>query len=154
MALQYTLKIATELEPQNFLARMFNNIGIKTDVKPADRPGVFLVDSVPGFVAYTSYLDEEERSFLNEELGISPTIHVLFRLDKFMDRVVARSIIVKMTVEFLKNASDDVVLLFNGEEVLLLRSKGELFINRLMDFWDSHLDLVTLPYEMKEFSVL
>jgi len=149
-------KIATEDDPKRLLDRMFDNVSVQAFVTSLDRPEVFYADCSSGFLAYSGKLGEEERSFLEEELGISPTNYILFRLNKFEDRELAKHLIIRATIALLKITSNsDAILLFNGEEILFLRSNGELFINSLMDFWDSsYLDLVTLPYKMKEFPIL
>jgi len=154
MALEYTLEVSTELEPAQTLQLMFSSIGIETNIEQSDKHGVMVSTSGPGFTTYAFSSGDEQR-YLTEELGITTNVTILFRLDKFANIEVAKTALVRATIELLRQIQRDAVLLFNGEEVVLLQKVGQLTLNKSREFWTpSYLALVTLPYEMRDIPVL
>src|SRR5262249_50375552 len=90
------------------------------------------------------------KSVIEVAFGFSPSVCVLFRLEKFEDSEVGVITVLRVTIELFRHLSGDAVLLFNGEHVLLLRIRGRLFLNTGRGFWSpSRLHEVTLPYEEK-----
>jgi hypothetical protein len=85
-----------------------------------------------------------------EAFGFTPTLHVGFRLDK--DRADAGRIgVIETTLGLLKELPGDAVLLFDGENPLLLRVAGRLTLNADHGVWEPGRGLlgrVDVPYEM------
>lgn len=146
MALEYRLRIATDLTPSQALDVLSRLHGLKAD------PGR-LVGT--GVVIYASMESELGQSILREAFNFSPTISLAFRVDKFENWEAGVSTTIRAALELLSQTQGDAVLLFNGEEVVFLRTKGEFILNNGWNFWNpSRLALVALPYEMRNISSL
>ncbi len=151
MALEYSLSIHTDLGPAELLRLLF----------PGGTPQPAPKGS--GAILNTEHLHASAMrhapgpiSPLQEELGIEPTASVLFRLDKFRDTRQGRTEVIRATVAFLSQRTEDAALLFNGEIVLLARRQGLLTVNPSCGFWDDASDLALLPkpYEVRSLAVL
>jgi hypothetical protein len=82
-------------------------------------------------------------------------VTVRFRLSKLKDLEAQRKILLRATIELLRQIPGDATLLFNGEVVWLLRKGGELILNSNQDLWrPDSLALVTLPYTVKDLPTL
>jgi hypothetical protein len=72
---------------------------------------------------------------VEQELGVKPAVHVLFRFDKDLDATEQRTDMVRLVSAVLKETQGDVVLTFEGEIVWLLRKGGQLVISDRDGFW-------------------
>lgn len=155
MALEYALDIGAELEPQQVLELMFTRLSIEPHIYQSDNMGVIVSTAGSGFTTYSSILSDLQASLLKEELNIDCNIHIVFRLDKFEDRKIAKTNLLQLTIGLLQQTQGDAALLFNGEQPLFIRSSERLTLNKSTDFWTSYYsNIVTIPYEMKDIPVL
>lgn len=92
---------------------------------------------------------------VEQELGVTPTVHVLFRFDKDTDWAKQRHDMVRLVSAVLREIRGDVVLAFAGEIVWLLRRNGQLTISNRDDFWTPDVvELLPHPYEWANLPVL
>ncbi|MFB7911219.1 SitI3 family protein [Kitasatospora sp. NPDC056076] len=77
----------------------------------------------------------------------SPTVAVIFRLDKMANIAGQQDVVVRLAVELLLRIPDDAVLHYDFEEIWLTRRDGGLSINERSDLWPQHrLAIISLPY--------
>lgn len=94
-----------------------------------------------------SYIDDDvyrESSFRSEfsDLIIS------FIIDKFDDHDIGIDNMMKTVFALMEQLKEDMILLFDDEEILLRRTSGELIVNSDTDFWDSYNLLIPdIPYK-------
>jgi hypothetical protein len=147
MALEYFLRIATDLKPPqtlDFLART-----LQFEVEPDSSL------SGPGLTITASAESKIGQSIISEAFNFTPTVRVTFRVDKFDDTELGRLSLLRGTLELVRQLKSDAVLLFNGEDVVLLHAKGELALNEQNGFWTAErLALIDLPYVMRSLESL
>ena len=144
MALEYMLRIATNLEQKTILD-FFAQI-LELAVEPDQLSG-------SGLTVYASPENELGRAIINDEFHFAPTLRITFRLDKFDDTELGKIKLLRGTLELLRQTPSDAVLLFNNEDVVLLRAGGRLALNDRSGFWTpSHLSQVKLPYEFRSIA--
>lgn len=92
---------------------------------------------------------------IEQELGVTSTVHVLFRFAKDTDPAKQRQDMVRLVSAVLREIEGDVVLTFAGEIVWLLRKDGQLTISDRDDFWTPDI-LALLPrvYDRANLPVL
>jgi len=140
MALEYMLRIATNLKPSEVLDFLSSALGLEADSEQVSGPGVII---------YASTESERGRSIIEDAFHFSPTIRMTFRLDKFEDTELGRNTLLQATLELLQQTNSDAVLLFNNEEVVLLSVGSRLILNKNNSFWiSSRLSQVISSYEM------
>jgi hypothetical protein len=163
MAIEYTLYIDTDQNPETVMEQMFAGIGLKPRIEKSGgfasllrrRPPVFRSTSGPGFITSAYKTSDFGRSLLMEEMEINPGVSIGFRLSKFKDWEPQVRTMLQATLQLLREIPGDAVLLFNGELVWLLRKAGELTLNRRTDLWrPEFLKLVTSPYKMEDIPIL
>ena len=155
MALEYGLYIQTDLHPEQTLKLMFTGIGGEARVEKSGKREVFISTDASGLTTYAYRFKDNDPSYIAADLGIAASMLILFRLDKFKDLEAQKNMLLQATIELLRQVSGDVVLLFNGEVIWLLRKAGDLILNSGMDLWrPDYLVLVTLPYKMKDLPML
>jgi hypothetical protein len=92
---------------------------------------------------------------VEQELGVRPTVHVLFRFDKDTDPAKQRQDMVRLASAVLREIEGDVLLTFAGEIVWLLRKDGRLTISDRDDFWTPDiLSLLPPDYERANLPVV
>ncbi len=154
MALSYTLLITTELEPLQALNIVFAGFNLEW----ASSPNAYLFGDGLLVGAYLED-DEDGQSTIKEAFGFIPTIGVWFRFTSPENRDKATSTMFQVTMKLLsQEVSGDAVLLLNGEEIILQRIKGQLFLNdesKLFIDGNSQpwitlfLSEITLPYQLR-----
>ena len=154
MALDYSLLLQTDLHPKQALELMFTGIGVDARIKKLKRR-VFISTDASGLIISAYRFKANEPRFIAEDLGIEVSMSIGFRLDIFKDREIQKKRLLQATIELLRQVEGDAALLFNGEVIWLLRKAGELIRNSNTDLWrPEFLDLVTLPYQMKDLPTL
>jgi hypothetical protein len=92
---------------------------------------------------------------LEEELGFTATVNMLFRFNRSADVEKQRHDMVRLVSVLLTEICGDAVLAFAGEVVYLLRKGGQLTISDRDDRWPPHLRaLLPQPYERGRLPVL
>jgi hypothetical protein len=92
---------------------------------------------------------------IEEELGFTATVSVLFRLTSAADLAKQGHDMVRLVSVLLNELRGDAVLMFAGELVWLLRKGGQLTISNRDDFWRPDLlALLPRPFERASLPVL
>ncbi|MGW3046309.1 SitI3 family protein [Kitasatospora sp. NPDC001159] len=77
----------------------------------------------------------------------TPTVSVMFRLDKMANISGQQDDVVRLAVGLLSHIPGDAVLHYDFEEIWLMRRDGELSLSERSDLWPQHrLALLSLPY--------
>src|SRR5690606_32996727 len=91
----------------------------------------FSGDSLQGVV---SVPDDLTRRFVSEDFSLDAQVQVILRLDKFeMER--AQNSLARCVSEIVRAGNDDMILLFNGEMVVLRRRAGDLVLREGFGVW-------------------
>lgn len=120
MSLDYTLKIATELEPAHIMPMLANGLGLtQSDDTSLRGEAVFAV------VGRMKPLAQE---ITEERFGFHATLAIYFELYSDEDEDEGKRIIGRATAALLKHQVGNAVLLFDDEDVLLQRTGGRVVI--------------------------
>ncbi len=145
MAIDYLFYIATILEPFQALDMVSKGFELEWASEPY---GHCLFGS--GMLVGADHALDVRQSLIEEEFGFVPDICIWFRINSNADREKADQIMIQVTVELLRQISEDAVLLFNGESIVLQRRGGNLLLNDAFNPWITELlPEVTLPYEIR-----
>jgi len=94
-----------------------------------------------------SYFDDDpyrESYFLSQ----FPDLIISFIIDKFDDHDIGIDNMIKTVFALIGKLKEDMILLFDDEEILLKRTSGELVVNSDTDFWDSYdLFIPNMPHK-------
>ena len=154
MALDYTLSIATELDPLQALNIAFTGSNLEWASSSDARlfgdgllMGAYLED------------DDDGRSMIEEAFGFIPTLSVWFRFTYPEDYGKSINTIFQVTMKLLsQEVSGDAILLSNGEDIILQRLKGQLLLNdesklvingKSQPWIRLFLSEITLPYQLR-----
>lgn len=87
------------------------------------------------------------------DLGFTPEVMVVFRLDKDSDSGPQQDDMIRVVSGLLNHVSGDAVLHFQLEIIWLLRRDGELTLNERDDLWPpERLALLSQPYRRATYS--
>ena len=154
MSLDYNFSIATTFSPQQVLRIALSELGMAPNTERSEE-GVFKETAGPGFLVSAGPMGKQSRSMLEEMLHISPDVDLRFWIDALGDRYTAQTLMLRSILAVLGQIPGDAVLMFIGETVLLLRRGGRLYLDAGTGVWTpERLELVKLPYEVKNFPVL
>jgi hypothetical protein len=143
MSAEYQLYLATIIEPLQALQMVSQGF----ELEWVDEPnGPCLFGS--GMLVWANH-PIEFKSIIEEEFGFVPNITIWFRLNWDADFEKADRITIRVTIELLRQSSEDAVLL-NGDSTVLQRLGGNLLLNDAFNPWITELlPEVTLPYEIR-----
>jgi hypothetical protein len=135
MSIEYTLYIS-------------NNLSM-------DEVDKILQKSTKDIVTYIGKPNNMRISIIEDELNFTSNVFIKFVLGKFNKLQEGKKNVLRATLDMLKSVDGDLALLFNGEEVLLIRSKGVLVLNSNPDLWtDSDIVTIDVPYESRYIPIL
>lgn len=153
MAIEYGLELgapATAPDVADRLADLAVSAGLTTATTRFDGEGPRLPSGL--LVAARSVRPLPFPDPVEEAFGITPTVHVLFRFDKFADFARQRHDMITLVTGVL---TVDAILTFAGEIVWLIRRAGVLTVSSRDDLWPADLlALLPPPYERASFPVL
>ena len=149
MSAEYQLYLATIIEPLEALQIVSQGF----ELEWVDEPnGPCLFGS--GMLLGANH-GIEFQSIIEEEFGFVPNITIWFRLNWDADFAKADQIMIRVTIELLRQSSEDAVLLFNYDSIVLQRLGGNLLLNDAFNPWITDLlPEVTLPYEIRNLPSL
>ena len=91
-----------------------------------------------------------ESNTIIEEFGFLPSVSITFRVNKNADMEEVRKCLILGCMELLSNNSEDAVLLFNGETVIMWRRETMLLLNKIKGFWtDDVLAQIPIAYNLE-----
>ncbi len=86
---------------------------------------------------------------IKDDFGFIPAIDISFRLNKFSESDVLYKPVMQAIWAVLKVTKADAVVLFNGENIILHRKKGILYLNDIDNFWYEGTLPTNQEYELK-----
>jgi hypothetical protein len=141
MALEYSMKIAGSTQCAALAERLCSLPEYRQVAEGVIAPGLQVHIGRPGPL---------EIEMIEEEFGFTPTASVTFRRDKDAEPVAVRTRLLRGSLSLLEGGTNDTVLLFNGETVILLRRNGKLVLNPLEGFWTEEvLAVIPTPHEFE-----
>ena len=141
MALHYSLLIAGSAPRDALQARLSAAPGYQRTSEGAAAPGLKVR------ISEASRLDTQ---ITKEEFGFKPAASVVFRADKEAEPVALRIRLLQGCMALLEGGTDDAVLLFNSETIVLLRRGGQVVLNQIKGFWtDEVLKVVPAPHRFE-----
>lgn len=144
MSTEYQLYLATILEPLQVLQIASQGF----ELEWVDEPNGFCLLGSGMLVGANQAM--EFQSIIEEEFGFVPNITIWFRLNWDADFEKAKQIMIRVTIELLRQISEDAVLLFNYDSIVLQRLGENLLLNDAFNPWITELlPEVTLPYEIR-----
>lgn len=101
-----------------------------------------------------SFLDNDiyrESSFGSQ----NPDLIVSFIIDKFDDHEIGINNMVKTVLAIMQKLKEDMILLFDDDEILLKRTSGSLVVNSDADFWETYsLSIADMSYKKEPIEML
>ncbi len=144
MSLNFTLRMATDLEPIKLLDALSSTSGFEWEMDTL---------SAPGLLVYAIKENALGQSIIEEAFGFHPDVVIDFRINPTSEYSLGKYTLLQATMELLHQFSGDAVLLSNGEDLVLQRIGGKLVVNKDWSNWStSQLSEVTLPYEARSLS--
>jgi hypothetical protein len=129
MAIEYTLDIADDIEPDRLLRLVEAELGLDHDRDSEANNAEIVGRDAPGFYITALPVDPMSAEIAGEWLGFKPTVRVMFRIDKDGDRRAAHQRVLRATSGVLTRLPGDSALILNGEHVELLRRRGLVIVN-------------------------
>lgn len=155
MAIEYGLDI-NGINPErisDLFARAVTAAGLADQELSFGGSGAVLDSGVLVIVSAASPLPFPDP--IEQALGVTPTTDVLFRFDKDTDPARQRHDMVLLASAVMRETPRDVVLLFAGEIVWLVRKNGHLTINDEDEFWIPEVvELLPRPYDRANLPML
>ena len=145
MALEYNLEVETNLSSTELLKSLSTTSNFVWG--QGDRVK-FLLGS--GLTVTAIQQEGWSQSIIEETFSFKPSVTVLFRIESDSDYYLTRRIMLQTSIKIMQLFSGDLVLLYNGETIVLQRLRNQLLLNQ--DFWtweESDLDQIKLPYELR-----
>jgi hypothetical protein len=143
MALEYSLRLAADCDPGLVAGLVAASRSVRGHRGTLQAPGVVEIRVVPE--------SGHTHDTLRRSLGLTPTVLVFFRLDKFRGPSEGVTSVLQVCADVLHALPGDAVLLFNGETVVLLRQQGRLLLNRGWGGWSAvRPSELSLPSEWAE----
>ncbi|XYH96922.1 SitI3 family protein [Sorangium sp. So ce1128] len=147
MAIEYDVHIKTHLSPSQVIGIVATAMNVnQLTADELDSPSVLVCAYVPV---------ELRRSTTEEDFHFTPTVSLGFRLAKDLESQEDGPLwVVRACNAILMKTQDDLVLLYNGEVPILLRTGGRLTLNGTESFWTpERLAHITGPYVMSEIQI-
>ena len=144
MGLDYSLKLAVDMQPEQVLRLMAKELGLKWwDDQHLGGPAVWIS---------AGEISELGRSLIEEGFHFTPSLSILFRLSfNSPDYEEGNRIMMRAALLFFQLGGEG-VLLFNGEIIVMQRLKGLLVLNEDFGGWTDGLCLeeeISLPHEKR-----
>jgi len=142
MAIEYRLHIKIQSFEFNVIRNYFVEKNILPDEEILDKTIIFNLYNIWGFVinsyknnnTYFEYLISKEKVIF-KEWDYSYVIG--FRLNKDYNYLKAKLNMLDIIIHTLKNTSEDSILLYSSDFMILERENNKIIINDEMGFWDS-----------------
>lgn len=127
MSLEYDLRIATNLQPNQTLELLAKQLNFEWEKNQTLYS--------PGIVISAIAENENRQTFMQSLFGFTPTVNIWFWLDSNQDYEQGKHSLLLATTTLLNNLSGDAVLLFNGESIVLEKIAGALIFNKDLATW-------------------
>ncbi len=136
MASEETLRVVTDLSPEEAITRWLAGLGVEAPIKTEVGERTVYYAEGPGMILYAAETSPRARDHMQQTYGIAPNLEIAFELDFCRDRSAPRSTIIKGSLEFLRQINADGGLWFdNSHKLVLLKRGGDLRILDDADLW-------------------
>ncbi|RLJ33289.1 hypothetical protein CLU97_2770 [Chryseobacterium sp. 7] len=142
MAIEYRLHIKSQNFEFNLIRNYLTlkNILLKEEI--LDKTVIFDLYNVEGFIitiyknnnSYFEYLISKENVIFREWVH---SYVICFRLNKDYDYLNAKLNMLDVITYILNHTSEDSILLYSSDVMILVREKNEININNEMGFWNT-----------------
>ncbi|MEO0563036.1 MAG: SitI3 family protein [Chloroflexota bacterium] len=139
----FDMEVVTSRTPRAFVEALFERIDVPTDD----------AQTLAGITEITTeHFDistfDGARDAISAELGIEPTVFIQFRpKPSLATDIIAVKRLITAVDKWLHDIGNDVVLVFNGESVMMFRKDGVLKLNEASRGWtDARRSLITYDY--------
>jgi hypothetical protein len=142
MAVSYTIDSAAELQPEGACKLLTRLSDFSRTAQGIRAPDLHVWVGKPTALKI---------SIIEEAFAFVPKLEVDFRIDSLGDGQAALDRILRATCAFLLETTEDVSLLFNGEQVVMTRLRGRLLLNTRPGFWtEARLNLMPQPHSFSD----
>jgi hypothetical protein len=139
--LEYTLEVATPLQPHQLLLLLFGDVAVEDT-------GDTLVLSQPGF--HLGVRSTPQPHALALQLGVASNLQLVFSPEGMVNYAGAMGNILQTVAKVLSNTHCDLMLHCAEVEILLWRKDEALYLNQFSSFWNSgFLAHMPLDYELE-----
>lgn len=139
----FDMEVVTSHSPREFVTRLFERINITAEVEPLGDITEIRTQNFE-ISTFTNATDA-----ISHELGIAPNVFVEFRPRPTLQTdIIAVKRLLEATNKWLHFIDNDMVLIYNGESVMMYRKGGKLRVNDASRGWTpARLSLINYPYE-------
>jgi hypothetical protein len=146
MSLHYSLSIAGSAPRDALRAKLSSVPGYQRTAQGASASGLEV------FISEPTRLDIE---IAEDEFGFKPGASITFRVDKEAEPLALRIRLLQGCMALLTGGTEDAVLLFNSETIVLLRRGGQIVLNPIKGFWtDEVLKVIPTPHKFETMRTL
>jgi hypothetical protein len=144
------MEVVTSCTPQTFVERLFERINIVAEVE--ELGDITEIRTTNFEISCFANADDA----ISVELGILPNVFVEFRPKPSLQTdLIAVKRLMEATDKWLHFIDNDMVMVYNGESVMMYRKQGKLRVNAASKGWTpARLSLITYPYETVEMPAL
>ena len=125
MASEETLRVVTDLSPEDAITQWLAGLGIEAPIKTEVGDRTVYYAEGPGMILYAAETSQRARDYMQDLFGIAPTLEIGFELDFCRDRSAPRTTIIKGSLEFMRQTGADGGLWFDGNRKLVLLKHGD-----------------------------
>ncbi len=125
MASEETLRVVTDLSPEDAITRWLAGLGVEAPIKTEAGDRTVYYAEGPGMILYAAETSQRAREYMQELFGIAPTLEIGFELNFCRDRSAPRTTIIKGSLEFMRQTGADGALWFDGNRKLVLLKHGD-----------------------------
>lgn len=154
MAIEYSLDITADIEPERLLHLVEEELGLDHDRDPecrTDDNSALVGRDAPGFYLTALPVDRTSGEIAEEWLGFKPSVRLMFRMDKEGDIRTAYLRVLRATSGVLARLPGDAALILNGEHVRVLRRRGRVIVKNDPRVFDAEaLAEIRVPHELGE----
>lgn len=124
MASEETLRVVTDLSPEDAITRWLAGLGVEAPIKTDVGDRTVYYAEGPGMLLYAAETSQRARDYMQGLFDIAPTLEIGFELDFCRDRSAPRTTIIKGSLEFMRQTGADGGLWFDGNRKLVLLKRG------------------------------
>jgi hypothetical protein len=146
MSADYSIELATQNDPDKVIEILFKDIEV--EVANHDK-GIWIKgEDFRGII-----IPKDSNDARSQTLGVTPNMVVSVSVTSVT--LDGHLNILKAALNWLTQTTEDMVLLFNYESVLLVREAGEVIRNSNPGLWTNEmLNLITIPHKVLYIPVL
>lgn len=136
MASEETLRVVTDLSPEDAITRWLAGLGVEAPIKTEVGDRTVYYAEGPGMILYAAETSLRARDYMQGLFGIAPNLEIAFELDFCRDRSAPRTTIIKGSLAFMQQTGTDGALWFDGNrKLVLIKRDGDLRILDDDDLW-------------------